>query len=125
MTVEKLPPHPDAVFQSGRTSRSSHGQQVGLTLAPITPAARGEFEIPEGVRGALIVQIAPGSAAQEAGLQTGDVILQVTNTTIHSPTQATQAIHRAEARHVAALALRVMRRGQVMFVATPLTGARD
>ena len=125
VTVAKMPRHPNTVFQSGAAPTASHGREIGLILAPITAEARSEFQIPSSVHGALVVQVAPDSPAQEAGLQAGDVILQVNNTAILNPADASEAIHRAEARHAAALALRVMHDGQVVFVAIPLPGGQS
>jgi serine protease Do len=55
-----------------------HGKaRWGLGLADLTPDTRDQIQAPGDVKGALIEQVQPGSSAEEAGLQPGDVILEV------------------------------------------------
>jgi serine protease Do len=49
----------------------------GLGLQDLTPDIRQQLEAPAEVHGAVITDVQPGSAADHAGLQRGDVILEV------------------------------------------------
>ncbi len=49
----------------------------GLGLADLTPDVRQQIQAPEGVSGAVIQNVRSGSAADDAGLQRGDVIISV------------------------------------------------
>jgi serine protease Do len=49
----------------------------GLGLADLTPDVRQQIQAPEGVSGAVVENVRSGSAADDAGLQRGDVILSV------------------------------------------------
>ena len=49
----------------------------GLGLQDLTPDIRQQLEAPAEVHGAVITDVQPGSAADNAGLQRGDVILEV------------------------------------------------
>jgi putative serine protease PepD len=42
--------------------------------------------------GALVVSVVPGSAATQAGLKTGDVIVKINDTTISSASDVTNAV---------------------------------
>ncbi len=95
---------------------------IGLALAPITPDVRQQLDLPDGARGAVVAQVRPGSPADDAGLQQGDVVLGVGQKSISSPREAVDAI-RTAARSGQPMALRILRDGQPAFVAvTPAGG---
>jgi len=59
-------------------NHGEHGKaRWGLGLADMTPDARSQLQAPVDVKGAVIEQVQPGSSAEDAGLQPGDVILEV------------------------------------------------
>jgi serine protease Do len=49
----------------------------GITVDEITPEARQQFKIPGDVKGALITDLDQDSAGADAGLQVGDVIVEI------------------------------------------------
>jgi serine protease Do len=49
----------------------------GLGLADLTPDVRQQIQAPESVHGAVIQNVRSGSAADDAGLQRGDIIISV------------------------------------------------
>ena len=55
----------------------SNGGKLGLAMSDLTPDVRQQLSIPDNVKGAAIAQVRPGSPAENAGLQPGDVILEV------------------------------------------------
>ncbi len=56
---------------------------LGVATQDLTPDLAEAFGI-RGVRGAVVVEISPGSSAAEAGLQAGDIITSVNGKTITS-----------------------------------------
>jgi len=91
-------------------------QQVGVQLAPLTPEARAQLELPEDAKGAVIAQVKPGSPAEAAGLQSGDVIVGVGTKAVESPAEAVKAIRAALGEKDHAVALRILRNGEPAFV---------
>lgn len=49
----------------------------GLGLSDLTPDARQQIQAPSNVKGAVIERVQPGSPADQAGLQAGDVVVSV------------------------------------------------
>ncbi|MGD0568741.1 MAG: Do family serine endopeptidase [Candidatus Sulfotelmatobacter sp.] len=49
----------------------------GLSLGDLNSAARQQMQIPSSVHGAVVEDVQPGSPADNAGLQRGDVIMEV------------------------------------------------
>ena len=61
---------------SGATSEHGKGRW-GLSLDDLNQDARDQMQIPSTVHGAVIEEVRPGSPADNAGLQRGDVIMEV------------------------------------------------
>jgi serine protease Do len=91
-------------------------QQLGLALAPLSPDMRGQLNVPDGTRGAVVRGVQPNSPAEQAGLQPGDVIVGVGTHAVTSPSDAAHAIHEAMDSPNHAVALRVLRNGEAVFV---------
>ncbi len=58
---------------------------LGLRLETVTAAARVRVGLPEHASGVEVTSVPPGSAADRAGLRTGDVIVQVQDTAVAAP----------------------------------------
>lgn len=91
------------------------GSGLGVNLSPITPQLRQQLNIPESTRGAVITEMKPGSAAEQAGLQPGDVIIAVGDKAVSTPSEAARAVRSALAQNQA-VALRILRNGEPLFV---------
>ena len=69
--------------------------------------------------------VQPGSPAEAAGLQAGDVIVGVGTHAVTSPAEAARAMRTALNGSDHALALRVIRNGQPVFVGVTLGNQTD
>ncbi len=70
-----------------------HGKaRWGLSLADLTPDARNELQAEGSVHGAIVQDIQPGSPADNAGLQRGDVIMEVNRHAVKSAADVAQAL---------------------------------
>ena len=61
------------LIESGQVNRG----QLGVTTLSLTPEFRKSLGLAENAQGALVSQVAEGSAAARAGIETGDVITSV------------------------------------------------
>jgi serine protease Do len=82
---------------------------LGLALRPLTDEDRARLGVPSEVEGALVVAVAPGSAAAEKGMRPGDVITQVNQQNVESVGDAVAALNAAKDGDARALLL--VRRG--------------
>jgi len=99
----------------GSNGSAGSGPHIGLSLEPLTPQDRDQLNLPTGTHGALIAGVEPGSAADAAGLQQGDVVLGVGEKPVSNPREAIDAIGRArEGNHP--VALRILRNGHAQYV---------
>jgi serine protease Do len=77
------------------TSTSSEGSgkmRWGLGLGNLTSELRDQLQAPRDIHGALIEQVQPGSPADNAGLQQGDIILEVNRHKVQSASDVQQAL---------------------------------
>jgi serine protease Do len=120
VAVAMMPSNPDASFQqngSGTSGTVAPGTAaLGLTLAPLTPEIRSQLNLSDAASGAVVAEVKPNSPADEAGIQAGDLLVGVGPKTISSPDEAVAAINAAKKSGAAALALRIVRQGQPLFV---------
>ena len=74
-------PGEDGVLQASVSPRSQLG---GLSLQPLTPALANRLGVDEA-QGVLVAEVTPGTAAAEAGLSRGDIILEVNQEPVSAP----------------------------------------
>src|SRR5580692_1293076 len=75
------------------TAEGDHGKMHwGIGLSDMTPDLREQLQAPKDVHGAVIEQVQPGSSADNAGLQRGDVIVQVNRHDVQSASDVQQAL---------------------------------
>ena len=64
---------------------------LGMQVQDVTPGLRSELGIRDKT-GVVVVQVAPGSPAHDAGIQTGDVIREIDHNPIRNPKDYNNAI---------------------------------
>jgi serine protease Do len=64
----------------------------GVGITDLTPDVREQLDAPSNVHGAVIENVQPGSAADNAGLQQGDVIVEVNRKPVASAADVRQAL---------------------------------
>jgi len=75
------------------TAGGEHGKgRWGLSLADLTPDDRHELQAQKSVQGAIVEDVQPGSPADNAGLQRGDVIMEVNRHAVKSSAEVAQAL---------------------------------
>jgi serine protease Do len=75
------------------SAEAGHGKpRWGLGLEDLTPDVRQQLQAGNEVHGAVIQQVTPGSAADNAGLQQGDVITEVNRQPVHSAADVQKAL---------------------------------
>jgi serine protease Do len=68
------------------------GGKIGVAMADVTPDVRQQLNLPADVKGAAIASVRPGSPAEDAGLQPGDIIVQVNRRAVDSASAAVAGV---------------------------------
>jgi serine protease Do len=106
---------PVTPFKAAAEPPSQQQSHLGLTLAPATSVEGA------GAKGVAIVKVDPKGLAAEKGLTAGDVILDVSNQPVSSPSDVHNAIAQAEKTSRQDILLRIKTKDdRIAFVALPL-----
>ncbi|HRI15338.1 MAG TPA: DegQ family serine endoprotease [Verrucomicrobiota bacterium] len=89
------------------------GTLNGVGVADLDARQRRQFSIPEKVEGAVVTQVAPDSAAAEAGLQPGDVILEINRTRVKGADEAVKLTEKPDDKTTL---LKIWSRGNSRFL---------
>jgi serine protease Do len=77
-----------------------------MRLADLTPARRAQFELGATEAGVLVTEVNPDGPAADAGIATGDVILQVRQRSVATPAEVRRdllTLAQAQVEHAALL----------------------
>ncbi|WP_425407713.1 Do family serine endopeptidase [Hyphococcus sp.] len=80
---------------------------LGLRIAELNQTLRQQYRVPDNVDGVIVTGVRPGSAAQDAGLQPGVVILQVDGDPVTSGNDLRSKIRNARQEDKDAVLLRM------------------
>ncbi len=89
VTLEELG---NRTAEGDKPSEGTGKVRWGVGLANLTPDMREQLQAPRDVHGAVIEQVQPGSSADNAGLQQGDIILEVNRHKVQSASDVQQAL---------------------------------
>ncbi len=93
VTVGEYHANKEVASNEGDNGNSAQGGKLGLAMSDLTPDVRQQLNLPDGLKGAAIESVRPGSPAEDAGLQPGDVIVQVNRKPVDSASQAVASVH--------------------------------
>ena len=111
VTVKTLP-GTEALAQAEKDT-SDTGTLNGVGVADLDDNVRQQFEVPETIKGAVVTEVKPDSAAAEAGLKPGDVIQEINRKPVKN---AEEAVRMTENARDKTSLLRVWRNGGSQFV---------
>ena len=61
--------------------------RLGIAISDLTPEVRQQLNLPSQVQGVAVAQVQPASPAEDAGLSSGDVILEINRKPVQSAEQ--------------------------------------
>jgi serine protease Do len=109
---------PDAArAASQRQGTGQVGDKLGVEVAPINPQTAAELGLPSTMQGVVVASVDPEGPAARAGVQAGDVILEVNRQKVRTPDDMQRALGASGNRPPLLL---INRKEQTLFVPVPL-----
>ena len=113
VAVKELPSKELASSDSNDKDSNASDSLNGVAVSELDSSARQQFNVPANVKGALVTDVAPDSAAHEAGLRPGDVIQEINRKPVSSADEAVKLTENAKSKKTL---LRVWSQGGSHFV---------
>jgi len=79
----------------GESPEGGKTGKLGLAVSDLTADARSEINAPEQLHGVVVQSVRPASPADDAGIQPGDVILEVNRKPAESASQFASEVHQS------------------------------
>ena len=95
VTVKQLPGS-DKLAQADSSSTEDTGTLNGVEVADLDQQAHQQFNVPKNIKGAVVTQVDPGSAAAEAGLRPGVVIQEINHQPVKNADEAVKLTEKSE-----------------------------
>jgi serine protease Do len=93
VTLAESPASPQS--ETGPSGQSAPGPRLGISVDQITPQIARQLGLPSDTRGVVVTDVTPGSAAEEGGVQRGDIIEEVDRKAIATTYQFQRAIRQS------------------------------
>jgi serine protease Do len=122
---------PDDVQVAAATKADKGGEKpteisgLGLKLAPITQEMKDKFSLGTEQKGVVITDVAPNSSAAERGLKAGDVIVEVQQGEVGSPSEVQKKVDTVKKENRKSVLMLIQRQDGLQWVPLSLSGDKD
>ncbi len=118
--VGELPEDVKERKASGVEDKSSL-EMLGLTLTPLNDALMETYKLDSRAKGVLVTDVKEGSAGKKAGLQPGDLILEVAPDTVATPEEFKDKVAKARQAKRKTVLLLTERKKVRQFIVLPVS----
>ncbi len=106
----------------GTPKASPNAPILGMNLAPLSPAARQEFNLSDTVHGVVVQGVKGSSDAGDKGLRRGDVIVRAGDREVASAADVSAAVGEWKKAGRSSIPLAINRGGRTLFVPIKIDG---
>ena len=107
----------------GDDESSGEVPALGLGLGTITPELRERYNLGEKTDGVVITKVDESGSGAEKGLKPGDVIVEVDQEKVKTPTEVAERVEKAKEEGYRVVTLLVFREGDFQWVAVSLNNS--
>jgi serine protease Do len=97
--------------------KNSDIEAIGLSVTEITKSMREQYNVPNDIRGVLVIGVAAGTGSAKKGLKPGDIIVEVNQEEVSLPDQIIAKINDAIKNGRNSILLLVNSNGNLKFYA--------
>lgn len=109
---------PEAAGEQSQGGGAQGGTKLGVSVAPMNSDTARELGLPANTQGLVVENVDPAGPAAQAGLQAGDVIVEVNRQKVRSADDLQRALAASGNRPPLLL---INRNGQTIFIPVPLS----
>jgi serine protease Do len=120
VTIDELPDDVKVRKASGIEDKNSL-KLLGLTLTSLQDSLRQTYKLDSRAKGVLVTDVKDGSAGKKAGLQPGDLIIEVAPDTVTTPKQFKKSIEQARKNKRKTVLLLTERKKVRQFIVLPVS----
>lgn len=102
VTVRQLPGS-EQLAQNTPANNTDTGTLNGVAVEDLDQQSRQQFSVPASVKGAVVTEVNPDSAAADAGLKAGDVIEEINHHSVKNAEDAVRLTENAKDKHTLVL----------------------
>ena len=106
----------------GATRSTAEIEALGLTISALDDELRAQYNIEAEATGVVIIDVTPGSFAEEESLQPGDLITEVNQEEVGSPPEVMARVNQAQDEGKKTVLLLINRQSDLRFVALKIQG---
>ena len=106
----------------GTPKASPNAPILGMNLAPLSPAARQEFNLSDTIHGVVVQGVKGSSDAGDKGLRRGDVIVRAGDREVASAADVSAAVGEWKKAGRSSIPLAINRGGRTLFVPIKIDG---
>jgi serine protease Do len=123
-TVGEMPNNPKiAEAETGNQAEpSAEASAVGMHFEPLTDRLRRELRVAKDVHGVVVTRVDNGSAAEDGGVNGGDIVVAINQQPVETPQQAAHKLNEAAHSAKKSALLLLNRHGVTEYVGVDLGG---
>jgi len=123
-TLGELPNKEEVASATGgqEEGQSNAASALGVHFAPLTSQLRRELHIGKEVQGVVITRVDPGSAADDVGLNEGDIVVAIDQQPVKTPQEAAAKLEEIAGSPKKSALLLLNRHGVTQYVGVILSG---
>jgi len=122
-TVGELPNNDQVASAAGdgqEEEQAARADAMGMHFAPLNNQLRRELHIGKDVQGVAITRVDPGSAADDVGFNTGDVVVAIDQQAVKTPQEAAAKLKEIAASPKKSALILLNRHGVTQYVGLTL-----
>ncbi|HRY47699.1 MAG TPA: DegQ family serine endoprotease [Candidatus Paceibacterota bacterium] len=113
VTLAEMPDQDDGKGSALHSDRESSDGLDGVGVTDLDSAMRRQLRLPSNLQGAFVTEVEPESAAYEAGLRRGDVILEINRKAVRNAADAVEATKNLKGKKIT---LRIWSQGGSRYI---------
>lgn len=98
---------------------------LGMQLAPITPALKDKFQLGEHQKGVVVTEVTPDGAAAKQGMKPGDVIVEVQQSEVNTPADVQSHVDAVRKENRRSVLMLIQRQDGLQWIPVPLGNSAE